>query len=118
MYRVVASGAMSSGPGHACLNALRCAAYLAQQDPADLRAALQTLVASSDTTEQPDLVCMGSLLQLVQEELDKALAGGARSRRRTKRRRRKGQPAEEQDDEDEAMVSKRRGHGPRHSCMA
>lgn len=115
---------MSSGPGHACLNALRCAAYLAQQDPADLRAALRTLVTSGDITtgEQSELACLGSLLQLVQEELDEAVAVGARSRRRTKRRRRKGQPAEEQDDadedEDEALVSKRRGHGPRHGCVA
>ena len=101
---------MLSGPGQACLDALRCASFLVQQHPRDLREAFDALASSASmvTGEDPGVLSwLEPLAGAVQSLLGKAPATGASSRRRRRKKRRKkeqeqaGEEEQQSDDEEE-----------------
>ena len=98
---------MLSGPGQACLDALRCASFLVQQHPRDLREAFDTLASSASMVTKGDpgvLSWLEPLAGAVQSLLGGAPATGASSRRRRRKKRQRkeqGQAGEEQQTEEE-----------------
>ena len=109
----MAGGALLSGPGQACLDALRAAAFLVQQHRQDLKEALGGTTASS-TTEGGEGGCLAWLeahVCVLQGVLKEAGLRGAPSRRRRRKKRRRqeerveeGQAGEGGEADEEAEV--------------
>ena len=104
---------MLSGAGQACLDALRCTAFLVQQHPEGLKEAVDTMASSTLTGGDPGVLSwLEALVGALQNVLDGVSgAKGTSRRRRRKKKRRKGQAGEEQEgseDEEESTVRERR----------
>ena len=91
-----------SGPGQACLDALRCAAYLSQQHLQDLKQAILAHSTASSTTaaegggQAGGLRWLEALVSLLQGVVGEAGARAGSRRRRRKKRRRREQGVEDE----------------------
>lgn len=113
---IPSGGVLPLEPGQACLDALRCATFLIQQHPQELKAVLlRTMASSSDTTTAPQggpvvLPWLEALVSTLQGVVREAGGRDGSRRRRKKRRRRRYQAGEEQEcseEEGEATVRRR-----------